>query len=122
MEGLKMKRPRILTQLMIERRQRVALLLKRRGAARKYQIPPKERRLFCLTGIYPDIPRVSVKSLLRLAVRNRAFARSRWDSHDTETYSACGWDDYQLGKREVSYRAAQEYRRAARFLHAKGKP
>lgn len=114
-----MKRPRTLVSLMVERRRLAEHLIRRRAEARRYGLSIKQRTSL-LGRTNRPLPRVSIRSLLRLAAQSRAFARSRWTSHDTETYSACGWDDYQLELRGDAFRKATEYRKAARFLYAGG--
>jgi len=46
----------------------------------------------------------------------RTCAEAEWTSHDTEYYSACGYDDYQGEMRDAARETAQEYRRAALWL------
>lgn len=121
MKKLITKRPKILTELMIERRIRAEALIGLRRRARQYGIPPSKRNAFSCYTMTLKIPRVTVKSLLRLAAQCRSFAHTRWTSHDTEYYSACGWDDYQLDLRGESLRKAFEYSKAARFIHQKEK-
>lgn len=44
--------------------------------------------------VYGDTPNPHPLRLKRKAERLDSFAGSRWQSRDTEYYSACGWDDY----------------------------
>jgi hypothetical protein len=113
-----MKRPRVLRDLMVARRQRALWLLDKRRLFKEYKIKVKSRRV--LLGPLHEIPRISVRSLLRLAAQNRRYAGSSWQCHDTEYYSACGWDDYQIERRQNARRAAEAYSKAARYLYSKG--
>lgn len=114
-----MKRPRILVELLVRRRERAVRLANLRKEFRGYRsLSLRDRAEY--RKRWESVPRVTVRSLLRLAAANRAFARSSWQSHDTEYYSACGWDDYQLERRLAAMHTAQGYRKAARFLHNRG--
>jgi hypothetical protein len=112
-----MKRPRILVRLMVERRERAAALWSQRRYIRQWGVSTAKLRSFFARDLraYP-LPRITVRSMLRLAVQNKAFARSAWQDTSTEYYSTCGNDDYQAERRSVALACSKEYRKAARYL------
>ena len=67
-------------------------------------------------GNHRALPKFTEAALNRAADQLSAFAESDWQSHDTEYYSACGWDDYQSEARYEARREAHELRHVARIL------
>ena len=72
-------------------------------------------RILCHLATAPLSP--TAANLLLLARQARGAAQSCRDqvgSHDTEYYSACGYDDAQIERAEGFRKAAREYAKAAR--------
>ena len=56
------------------------------------------------------LPKWTREAMSRYADDLLGFANSDWHSHDTEYYSACGWDDYQSEMRHEARNDAREIR------------
>lgn len=50
------------------------------------------------------------ENLIRRIKGLEEYSQSRGTSHDTEYYSACGWDDYQCELRDDARKEAKELR------------